>query len=165
MVAKKKVIKEEYFWEIVAPEPFIIDTEVSDEQFISEMVSVSNSEEITDLIHSYLQGPTKSFIVYCSEYELKKILNISGKGFKTKLEKDGPNWCISIIDDEGAAFGHGEVLKLPWEIDKSDVKDIMTDHLSDFVVRYDKGNTRIKSLMYKMEYIKSKMNTGSTVLS
>ena len=86
-------VKKEQYWEVVAPEPFVIDTRVTDEQFISEMVSVSNSEEITDLIHSYLQGPTTTFIIHCSENELKKMFNISGTGYKTKMERD----CVSIF--------------------------------------------------------------------
>jgi len=158
-------VKKEQYWEVVAPEPFVIDTRVTDEQFISEMVSVSNSEEITDLIHSYLQGPTTTFIIHCSENELKKMFNISGTGYKTKMERDGKNWCLSIIDKDNEVIGHGEILSLGVKVEKEHIKNLMIEHLADFVSKYDKGNARIKSLMYKMEYIKSKMNTGTTILS
>ena len=157
--------KKEQFWEVIAPEPFIIDSQVTDEQFISEMITASNADEITELIHEYLQGPRKSFIIYCAENELKKLFKKVGKGYSTKLEKNGKDWLLSVVDEENELIGRGEILPLGFKVENNEINLILEDHLSDFISRNDKGTARIKSLMYKMDMLKNQMNNGNTILS
>ncbi len=164
MVVKKNTKKPQY-WEVIAPEPFVIDTTVTDEQFISEMVAVSKSSEITELIHSYLQRPTKTFIIYCSESELKKAFNVTEENFKLKIEKQDKDWLLSVMNKDGEFIGRGEIVNIGNKITKDKINPIMIEHMTDFISKYEKGNTRIKSLMYKMDYLKSKMTTGNTILS
>lgn len=157
--------KRSYYWEVIAPEPFIIDSSVTDEQFISEMVSVSKTSEITELIHSYLQKPTRTFVVFCSENELKKIFNTKSENYKTMIEKQENGWLISVMNKENEFIGRGEIINLGEKMPKNEIEDAMNNHMYNFLERYTDGSSRIKSLMCKMELIKNKMNTTSTVLS
>lgn len=165
MVTGVESKKNSCYWEIVAPEPFVIDPSITDEQFITEMVSVSKTSEITDLIHSYLQKPTKSFVVFCTENELKKIFNIENENYRIKIEKQENGWLISVINNSNEFIGRGEIINLGDRLPKDKLKPTMCEHMSDFINRYDKGNVRIKALMYKMELIKNKMSVTGTVLS
>lgn len=155
----------EIYWEIIAPEPFIIDSDISDEQFITEMISVSKTSQISDLIHSHFQKPTKSFVVCCSEKELKKLLSVTSNTFKSKIEKQKNGWLFFILDENNEFIGRGEVIKLGEMIPKDKFDIILESHMQIFMNKYETGTRRIKSLMFKMESIKNKITSGGKILS
>lgn len=153
------------YWEVVAPEPFIIDKSITDEKFISEMVSVSKTSEITELIQSFLQKPTKTFILFCSTNELKNIFNVSYDNCNIKIERQKNGWLIAVTDKCNEIIGRGEIILIGDKFNKKNVLKFMKNHMSEFLDKYKIGNERIKSLMYKMEIIKTKFNSNANVLS
>ena len=153
------------YWEVNVPEPFILDTKVSDEKFMSDMISVANAEEVSDLIHTNLQKPTSSFVIFCKEKELKKLFSISCVDFKFKLEKNGAYWLISVIDKNNDLIGRGEISKLGDKIALDKVKSTILSHMTGFSDKYQKGTVRLQNIIYKMELLKSQINVNKTILS
>lgn len=153
-----------YYWEVIVPEPFVIDAKVTDEQFISSMVSASRQSDVTEIIRQFLQMPTKTLITYCKESELKDLFCYEHQDYKCKLEKHENGWMLSVLSKDDEFIGRGEIYKLGDKITKDKIQPALQLHMIDFVNRYEKGNDRIKSLMCKMEILKNKIKT-SNVLS
>lgn len=165
MGAIKTNKNKQVYWEVYAPEPFIIDPAITDEQVISNMISASHQSEISEVLHSLMQRPMKTFIIFCSENELKKLFSFKCNGYKCKIENYPEGLLISITNDDDEFIGRGEIIKLGRKINKSKVKIEISNHMSDFINKHKIGDGRIKSIMFKMETIKNKMSADSIVLN
>ncbi len=46
-----------YFWEIVPPEPYVLDNELTDDEFIAKIVGITDLNNIHDIILNFVQKP------------------------------------------------------------------------------------------------------------
>jgi len=146
-----------YYWEVVAPEPFVIDEDVTDENFISEIIDVSNQSHLTEFLRDNIQKPTNSFVIYCQESELKKMIPSNNDEYKYKMKKFDAGWVILIFDKSNESVGKGEIIKLGRKLPKNKTKLEIIKHMENFTTKLNNGNSRLKSLMVKVEMIKTKI--------
>ena len=110
-----------------------------------------------------LQPPSRSYLLYCSIQELKKLFTFKTKEFDCKLENYNDTLIISIISKKGDYIGRGEIVPLGDKFTKLSIKAGFDKHMKDFLIRYAKGTTRLNSIMYKIKVVRDQMNKPSPI--
>jgi len=73
---------------------------------------------------------------------------------------------MAVIDNCNEIIGRGEIISMGNKFNKKNATKFiqnhmneLQNHMNEFMEKHRKGNERIKSLMYKMEIIKTKINS------
>ena len=159
---KSNLDKKAAFWEIIVPEPFILDAEISEEEFISKMVSTITQEEMSNVVFDCLQRPNNTFVIYCAEKELPKIFNFDGYTYKCKIEKFDNHILLEVRDKENEYIGRGEIVKIGEKTPKDKARALLTSHMKDFVKKFEKGSRRMDAIRCKMKLLKGGMDKTSS---
>jgi len=150
------------FWEIVVPEPFILDAEVSEEDFITKMVSTTTQDEMSNVVFDCLQRPNHTFVICCAEKELPKIFNFDGYTYKCKIEKFDDHILLEVRDINNEYIGRGEIVKIGEKIPKNKARNQLAFHMKDFVEKFESGSKRMDAIKCKMQLLKGKMDKTSS---
>ncbi len=154
-----------YFWEIVPPEPYVLDNELTDDEFIAKIVGITDLNNIHDIILNFVQKPTNSFIVNCKEKDIKDMFPIKCGKLKIELEymDDDSVYAITVKEDVGGNIvGRGEVVRLGNLVENvSIIKDEVTKHMESFDAKVAMGTKRMNDLIYKVKVINSQMASSN----
>ncbi len=162
MAIKRKKNKEDSvkkYWEVIAPEPFILDPEIVDEEFISDVVSMENDDDITEYVTNSLHQPNTTFIIFCSKNELYKKFCGECEKFVYAI-KDYNGTLILVVEDKKSKepIGRGEIIPLGNKVSLELATEFMDSHFEDFYDRFEKGKKRVDTLMYKIKSLRIQMS-------
>ena len=146
------------FWEIVVPEPFILDSEISEDEFISKMVSANNQDEISNVVFDCLQRPVNTFVIYCAEKDLPKIFNFDGYYYKCKVEKYDKHILLEVRNIDNEYVGRWEIIKIGEKISQTKARDQLVKHMKNFIYNFECGNKRMETIMSKMKMLKHQID-------
>ena len=146
------------YWEIIAPEPFILDPEVKDEEFISDVASIEKDEDVTNYVTNSLHLPNKSFIIFCSKDELFKTFTGKYEKYTYKISEYNEALIIVVSDLKDEPIGRGEIIPLGGKLSLEMASGFMEEHMSNFYDRFKAGQKRIDTIMYKIKMLRSQMN-------
>ncbi len=154
-----------YFWEIVPPEPYVLDNEISDDEFISKIVGINDLNNIHDIILNFVQKPTNSFIINCKEKDIKDMFPIKSGKLNLELEymDDDSVYAITVKENVGGNIvGRGEIVRLGDLVeDIATVKLGVTEHMKSFDSKVAIGTKRMNDLIYKVKVINSQMASSN----
>lgn len=153
-----------YYWEIIPPEPYVLDNEVSDDEFISKIVGITDLNNIHDIILNFVQKPTNSFIVNCKEKDILELFPIKCGKLTIQLEQldDSAVYAIIVRDESGESIvGRGEIVRLGSLVEISTIKSQIVKHMKTFDDKVDIGNKRMNSLIYKVKVINAQMASAN----
>lgn len=154
-----------HFWQVILPEPFILDKAVSDSQFISLIISANTENDVSNAILGTLQKPNRLFLIHCAETELKKIFTFKHKNIKMSIEKDGDIYLIHVENKENQIIGRGEIIPLVSFIETDHVKNVLKKSIVDFDKRFTEGAERMNSLLDKAKLMKTQIDMTKPFLA
>jgi len=163
---KRKTSKTAYnrektsLWEVVIPEPFILDDSIKDEELVVSMAAFESEEELNDFVIDSLQVPTRTMVVSSSEKDLFDYFNKDYGELKYSTVENDHQTLIVVKDKKDNFLGRGEIIRLGKKMMVDKMKDNFTCEMSDFIKRYNSGNTRLANLTVKAEIIKSKIKAN-----
>ncbi len=159
------ISKTKKYWEVLTPEPFIIDESINDEDVISGLLLTKSQEEMSEALFNFLRQPTKTFVLYCSESDLKKTFDFDAANYKSRLENFDGAFVISIKTSDGSLIGRGEVIPLGDKLNFDEAKDNLANHMADFVQQFNEGNKRLNNIMCKIKMVQTQVNNSSKMFS
>ena len=150
--AKQKVIVQPIVksWEVIMPEPYVLDTAIADEDIISEISSVKDDKSVAAVFSSALQAPTVSFIVTCTEEELGILFARQTDEYDCVMDEDNGVYILSILNKKGEFLGRGEISELGERITVQKLKTEFNKHMKVFFKKYKVGENRLGNLLYKL---------------
>ncbi len=161
----RRLSKKNELWEILMPEPFVIDPNLKDEDLITYMIEIDNENDMHNFITDALQQPTKIIVVSCSEQDIYDYFNSDYDTFKYVAVKKENRIIITVTDKTGNYIGRGEVIKLGKKIMLDGMSEVLGEHMDDFAARYYKGAKRMDGIMFKLKMVKKQLATGTSQLS
>ena len=158
------ISKTKKYWEVLTPEPFILDENINDEDVISGLLLAKSQDEMSEVLFNFLRQPTKTFVLYCTENELKKAFEFNAANYQCKLEMIEDAFIISIKAKNGNLIGRGEVIPLGDKLNFEEAKDSLANHMVDFLQQFETGNDRLNKIMCKIKMVQAQCNSANSKL-
>ena len=151
------------YWEVMLPEPLVIDASIKDEEFITGVLS--NTENAPSVIVEAMQQPTKGFVLLCAEEDLKSIFEKTFDEYISTLEKMESCYMISICDQSGDMVGRGQINRLGTKLTKEKSELLYDVHMEEFHDKWIVGKKRLDRLMFQVKNVMNNVEAGKTFIS
>jgi hypothetical protein len=151
-------------WEILAPEPLVIDPEMKEEYLLSNMLKITQENQMNDFVTECLQQPELRYVVSCSEKELHEYFNAVIDGMTYTIvdningEYNSNCMILAITNSKQKVIGRGIITRLGNKITMDRMKEDLALHMKTFKNRHKEGSKRLDSLMFKIKMVKQQLS-------
>jgi hypothetical protein len=158
-------IEKKELWEIIIPEPFILDPEIKEDFILANILKLEKEDQINEFMFTCLYPPSRRFVVFCTEKDVLKLFSNRNKlKLRYEIKETGEAGCyegdkiIIVKDDTDNIIGRGVVNKLGSQIDFNELKITFSDHMKSFRERYLSGKKKIDVILFKIKSAKSRIS-------
>jgi hypothetical protein len=161
---KTKFSNKKELWEIMAPEPLIIDPEVKEEFLLSNMLKINHEKQMNSFITDCLTQPEIRYIVYCSEKEIYERFNCKMDDVVYLImdnvngEYNDDNKILAITDGKENVIGRGVITRLGNKITMDQMEANLSNHMKNFKNRHKIGTKRLDTIMFKIKMVKKQLS-------